>query len=63
MIKMYCEVIMCIGKMFNIFLNKLISMYICRIEINLKIIYRYIILLYLNFILRGLKRMILYKEK
>lgn len=63
MIKMHCEVIMCIGKMSNIFLNKSTSMYTCRIEINLKTIYRYIILLHLNFTSRGLKRMILYKEK
>lgn len=40
MIKMHCEVIMCIGKMSNIFLNKSTSMYTCRIEINLKTIYR-----------------------
>lgn len=34
MIKMHCEVIMCIGKMSNIFLNKSTSMYTCRREIN-----------------------------
>lgn len=59
MIKMHCEVIMCIGKMSNIFLNKSTSMYTCTIEINQKTIYRYIILLHLNFTSRGLKRMIL----
>lgn len=37
MIKMHCEVIMCIGKMSNIFLNKSTSMYTCRIEINQKL--------------------------
>lgn len=37
MIKMHCEVIMCIGKMSNISLNKSTSMYTCRIEINQKL--------------------------
>lgn len=40
MIKMHCEVIMCIGKMSNISLNKSTSMYTCRIEINQKTTYR-----------------------
>lgn len=61
MIKMHCEVIMCIGKMSNIFLNKSTSMYTCRIYKPKNCLQ--VILLHLNFTSRGLKRMILYKEK